>query len=234
MKVLLVEDNPEITRGITLTFQLRWPDAAVVSAPNGTKGIQAVEKEIPDIIILDINLPDISGFDVLEKIRKFSNVPVIIVTVRNDEVDQLRGLEMGADDYIVKPFSPTTLLARVKAVLRRSGSTLEEELPPFSIGNLSIDFSTRVFCVDGEQVHLTPTESRVLYCLAREPGRLIATEVLMEQVWGRDAKYVDNSSLKTHIYQLRTKLGDSGQNPRLIINEHGLGYKLVKPPELPK
>ena len=120
MKILLIEDSPEIVKGVTLTFKLRWEDATVTAFDEGAKGIRAVESESPDIVILDINLPDMSGFEVLERIRSFSDVPIIVLTVRNSEVDELRGLEMGADDYIIKPFSPNKLLTRVKATLRRA------------------------------------------------------------------------------------------------------------------
>ncbi len=231
MKVLLVEDSLEITKGVSLTFKLRWPDAIVLSADDGAKAIKAVETESPDIVILDINLPDMTGFEVLENIRLFSDVPVIFLTVREDEVDELRGLEMGADDYIVKPFSPATLLTRVKAVLRRTGMRRpeEEELPPLVAGNITINFSSREVLVNDEQVHLTPNESRILYCLARNGGRIVTQETIRQHVWGSEAKYYDNSALKRYIYQLRTKLGDSAESPRIILNERGIGYRFAKP-----
>lgn len=232
MKVLLIEDSPEIIKGLSLTFKLRWPDAAVVSTDTGAKGIAAVETESPDIVILDINLPDMTGFEVLENVRLFSDVPIIVLTVREDEVDELRGLEMGADDYIIKPFSPANLLTRVKAILRRTGmrDLSEEELPPMVSGNITINFSTREVFVDGGRVHLTPNESRVLYCLARNEGKVISQESIRQQVWGSEAKYVDASTLKRYIYQLRVKLGDSAENPRVILNERGIGYRFAKLP----
>jgi two-component system response regulator VicR len=230
MKVLLIEDSPEIIKGVSLTFKLRWPDAQVVSAEEGRKGIKAVETESPDIVILDINLPDITGFEVLENIRRFSDVPVIILTVREDEVDELRGLEMGADDYIVKPFRPANLLTRMQAVLRRTGvRQQEEDLPPLTIGQITIDLSKQEILLNGERVHLTRNESRILYCLARNAGKVVSQDTLKQHVWGNEAQYIDNSALKRYIYQLRTKLGDSNEPPTFILNEHGIGYRLIKP-----
>jgi two-component system, OmpR family, response regulator VicR len=230
MKVLLIEDSPEIIKGVSLTFKLRWPDAQVISAEEGRKGIAAVQTESPDIVILDINLPDITGFEVLENIRRFSDVPVIILTVREDEVDELRGLEMGADDYIVKPFRPANLLTRMQAVLRRAGVRQQEgDLPPLTIGQITIDLSKQEILLNGERVHLTRNESRILYCLARNAGKVVSQETLKQHVWGNEAQYIDNSALKRYIYQLRPKLGDSNEPPTFILNEHGIGYRLIKP-----
>lgn len=229
MKVLLIEDSPEIAKGVSLTFKLRWPDAQVVIAEKGWDGIKAVENESPDIVILDINLPDISGFEVLENIRRFSDVPVIILTVREDEVDELRGLEMGADDYIVKPFRPANLLTRMQAVLRRTGVRQpDEEVPALTIGQITIDSTKQEILLNGQKVHLTRNESRILYCLARNAGKVVSQDTLKQHVWGNEAQYVDNSALKRYIYQLRTKLGDTDEPPTFIINEHGIGYRLIK------
>jgi two-component system, OmpR family, response regulator VicR len=230
VKVLLIEDSPEIAKGVSLTFKLRWPDAQVIIAEKGWDGIKSVETESPDIVILDINLPDISGFEVLENVRRFSDVPVIILTVREDEVDELRGLEMGADDYIVKPFRPANLLTRMQAVLRRTGVRQpEEDVPPLTIGQITIDLSKQEILLNGQKVHLTRNESRILYCLARNAGKVVSQETLKQHVWGNEAQYVDNSALKRYIYQLRTKLGDTEEPPKFIINEHGIGYRLIKP-----
>jgi len=235
MKILLIEDSPEIVKGVTLTFKLRWQDATVIAFDEGAKGIKAVESESPDIVILDINLPDMTGFEVLEKIRLFSDVPIIVLTVRDNEVDELRGLEMGADDYIVKPFSPVNLLTRVKAVLRRSNmlQVKKEELPPLVIYNITIDFLRREVFVGDRRVHLTSNESKILYYLAQNEGKLVTREEIKQQVWGSEAEYVDNSGLKRYIYQLRTKLGDNAESPQIILNERGIGYRLPIPENVP-
>jgi two-component system, OmpR family, response regulator VicR len=233
MKVLLIEDSPEIVKGVSLTFKLRWPDAEVVAAENGKNGIVMAQTETPDFIILDINLPDITGFEVLEQVRKFSDVPVIILTVREDEVDELRGLELGADDYIIKPFRPANLLTRMQAVLRRtSAQRSDENSPALTIGQISIDLAKQEIWVNSARVHLTRNESRILYCLARNAGKVVPQDILKQNVWGNEAQFVDNSALKRYIYQLRYKLGDNSEPPTFIINEHGIGYRLIRP-ELP-
>lgn len=231
MKVLLIEDAPEIVKGVSLTFKLRWADAVVVPVTRGGDADMAVETESPDIIILDINLPDITGFEVIENIRHFSDVPIIVLSVRDGDVDMLRALEMGADDYIVKPFSPANLLIRVKAVLRRTGMHDDdiERLPPLVAGNITIDFGSKVLSVNNEPVHLTPNERKTLYCLARNEGRLVSLETLKRQIWGSDTQYIDGSAIKGYIYQLRMKLGDSAEQPRIILNERGSGYRFVNP-----
>jgi len=230
MKILLIEDSPEIVNTACLTFRLRWPEASVLSADSGTKGIEMAEAESPDIVILDINLPDMNGFEVLEQIRSFSDVSVIILTIRDSEVDKVRGLEMGADDYIIKPFSPLDLLSRVKAVLRRTGiqPSEEEATPPFIAANLTIKFATREVYLNGKPVHFTPTEYKLLCYLVKHEGRPVTQQALKQRVWG-SAEYVDPSTIKKYIYQLRTKLGSSSEGPQMILNERGVGYKFVKP-----
>jgi DNA-binding response OmpR family regulator len=234
MKILLIEDSPEIVKGVTLTFKLRWQDATVIAFDEGAKGIKAIESESPDIVILDINLPDMTGFEVLERIRSFSDVPIIVLTIRDDEVDELRGLEMGADDYIVKPFSPVNLLTRVKVVLRRAGvRRAEKELPPLAIGNITINFSRKEVFVGDRRVHLTPNEGKILYYLAQNGGKLVTQKEIKQQLWGSEAEYIDNSGLKRYIYQLRTKLGDNAESPQIILNERGIGYRLLIPQNIP-
>src|SRR4030042_2702066 len=231
VKILLIEDSPEIVKGVSLTFKLRWSDAVIMSAENGADGIKKVEDDSPDIIILDINLPDMSGFDVLEHIRQFSEVPVIILSARDQEIDKVRGLEMGADDYIVKPFSPSELLVRCQAVLRRTGqhSPGGSELHPIKAGNIYLNLNTNEFIVNDEKIHLTPNERRILYYLASNENKVVSQDAIKQYVWGNEAKYLDNTALKRYIYQLRLKLGDNANEPKLILNERGIGYRFVKP-----
>lgn len=163
MKVLLIEDSPDIVESLTICFELRWPEVELISALNGKKGLKVVTTEPPDIIILDLGLPDIDGLDVLRHIRSFSKVPVIILTVRDREMDKVKGLEMGADDYITKPFSPTEFLSRVKAVVRRSQipeSQVDEK--PVVMGELMVDFTAREVSVAGKRLNLTPEAYKLL------------------------------------------------------------------------
>jgi len=228
MKVVIIEDDPEIVEAVSLCFDLRWPDVEVVSANEGINGLDLIEKESPDIVILDVGLPDIDGFEVCRRIRLFADVPIIMLTVKDQEFDKVKGLELGADDYITKPFSHVELLARVKAVLRRSTMPqLEEEEEPLTVGKLRIDFASHEVRVDGTEVKLTPTEYSLLHFLARNAGRVIQHRVLLEKVWGAD--YVDSTDyLKVYIQRLRVKLMDDPQNSKIILSERGVGYKLLK------
>jgi two-component system KDP operon response regulator KdpE len=229
MKVLVIEDNPEIVRTVTLCFQLRWQGANIISAAEGGKGIQLAQAESPDIVILDLGLPDMDGFEVLKQVRLFSNVPVIILTVREDELDKVRGLEEGADDYITKPFSPLDLLARVKAVVRRSHmpDQWETHVPPFQAGPLSINFASREVILNTEQVHLTPHEFDLLTFLVKNEGKVLSHQSLLNSVWGTE--FIDVSTLKKYVYQLRLKLQDTTEPPKMILSERGVGYKFLRP-----
>ncbi len=229
MKVLVVDDEPDIVEVVTLTFTLRWPDSEVLHAANGAQGVDLARREAPEIIILDIGLPDMDGFQVCEQVRRFSDVPIIMLTARHDEVDKVRGLELGADDYITKPFSHLELLARARAVLRRSESQVPAaEGPPFTAGPLRIDYASREVTVEDKQIKLTPIEYGILYHLSRNENRVLTFRTLLAKVWGRE--YVDEVDyLKVHIQHLRRKLGDDPDNQPMIVNERGVGYKFVRP-----
>ncbi len=231
MKVLVIEDSLEMLNTISLCFKFRWPDVVVCSATTGSQGIEMAETASPDAIILDINLPDMEGFEVLKQIRLFSDVPIIIVTVRDAEMDRIKGLELNADDYIVKPFSPLDLLARMKTALRRAGmrQPSEENMPPFVAGGLTIDFSSREVFLHGQPVKLTPIEFKLLSHLIRNEGRVVSHRTLRQQVWG-GVEYVEPSTVKKYIYQLHLKLSDTSE-PRMICNERGVGYKFIGAPK---
>jgi len=229
MKAVVIDDSPEIIEVVSLCFQLHWHDATIVSASEGTSGLELIEAENPDVVILDIGLPDIDGFQVLREIRRFSQVPVIMLTVKGEDTDVARGLELGADDYITKPFSHIELIARVRAVLRRvQGLPVASEEHPFVSGKLSVNFAANEVVVDGMLVKLTSTERKLLYHLIRNEGRLLSHESLLTKVWGET--FIDaRDLLRVHIQHLRQKLGDSVESPHIIVTEHGLGYKFVRP-----
>ena len=229
MKVLVIEDDAGIVEVVSLCFQLRWSGTSLVSATNGTKGVELVEAEGPDVVILDIGLPDMDGYQVLREIRRFSDVPVIMLTVRGEDTNVAKGLELGADDYITKPFSHIELIARVQAVLRRAqGLSVTEDERPFSSGKLSIDFSRNEIILEGNPIRLTSTERKLLYHLIRNEGRILSHESLLAKVWGDT--YIDaRDLLRVHIQHLRQKLDDSTESPSIIVTEHGMGYKFVRP-----
>jgi two-component system response regulator VicR len=229
MKVMVVEDNPEIVEALRLIFELRWPEAKIITTTEGNKGVMMTETESPDVVILDLGLPDMDGFKVLKEIRKFSDVPVIILTVRGEEIDRVRGLELGADDYMVKPFGHMELLARVKAVLRRSHiPELKEAETPMVTSGLSIDFNAHLVMKGENRIKLTPTEFNLLQYLVRNEGKVLSHRTLLEKVWGEE--YTDaNEYLKVYIQRLREKLEDDPSTPVLLLSERGVGYKFVKP-----
>jgi DNA-binding response OmpR family regulator len=222
MKVVVVEDDKGIVDAIGVAFEFRWPGAAVVGAMTGKDGIRLVRDESPDIVILDINLPEMTGFDVLKEIRKTSAVPIIILTVRSDDEDMLRGLEAGADDYIVKPFNYLTLLARVKAVLRRIEKT------PLRMKNyatisprLKIDFVNQKVKVDGRPVSLTPQEYRLLVLLVKNKDRVVSYRRMMEQVWEK-SYWGETENIRIYVRRLRKKLKDVP--PTMVLTRRGMGY----------
>jgi len=231
MKLLIIEDDQEIIEVVSLAIQIRWSDVQIATTHLGEKGIEMVAEERPDVVILDLGLPDISGYDVLKRVRVFSDVPVVILTSRDDETDVIKGLEWGADDYISKPFRQMELVSRIKAVLRRAGPAAEEnapQQPDFVAGKLVIDYNNRVVTYDGEVVKLTPTEYQILYHLTKNSERVLTSRTLLSKVWGRE--YIDEKEyLKVHISNLRRKLGDDPTSEALIVNERGIGYRFVPP-----
>jgi two-component system KDP operon response regulator KdpE len=226
MRVLAVDDEPEVIEVVKLCFNLRWPEADVIAATTGQEALAAIEGQAPDLVLLDIMLPDIDGFEVCEEVRRFSDVPIIMLTARDAEVERVRGLEMGADDYITKPFSHLELLARSRAVLRRYQSQPPAVGETFEAGNFQIDYSTRRVTVGGEQVKLTPIEYGLLYHLTRNAGRVLPHRTLLAKVWGRE--YTSELDyLKVYIRRLRHKLGEEMGATISIESERGVGYRLV-------
>jgi two-component system response regulator VicR len=224
LKILIIEDSKEIVEAISLAVQIRWPDFEILSSNLGERGIELAEKETPDIIILDIGLPDISGFEVLKSVRLFSKVPILILTVRSEEAIIVKGLELGADDYMIKPFKQLELLARVNAIIRRNTPQIEELL---AVGQMRLDSASLTFTNNQNQISLTRTEATILNQLMRNKGNVVDHATLAEAVWGRD--YPDSANaLKVHIRRLRQKIELDANDPHVIMTKPGVGYMLGK------
>lgn len=222
MKVVVIEDEKSIIDAISIAFEFRWPEVVLVASNTGRNGVNVIKREHPDVVILDINLPDINGFDVLKSIREFSSVPVIILTVRFDDADVLRGLEAGADDYIIKPFNYLTLLARVKAVLRRAENMPSRVSHDTIVSpRLTIDFVDQRVAVDNQVVKLTPMEYRLLVLLVKNKDEEVTYQRIVEELWGKQLKG-DTKNLRIYIRRLRKKLHDTPA--RMILNKRGSGY----------
>jgi two-component system KDP operon response regulator KdpE len=229
VKVLVVDDAPEVVDSVRLGFAVQWREVDVISAGTGKEALDLVEHESPDLVLLDVGLPDMDGFKVLEELRFFSDVPIVMLTARDDTIDKVRGLELGADDYVTKPFNHLELLARIKAVLRRLDMPPpKSRAPSFRSREMEMDFASQEVRVNGEPVELTPTEYKLLYHLVRNAGRTLTHGTLLAKVWGRE--YRDEVDyLRVYVRRLRDKLGDDPEKPRYIRTERGLGYRFLRP-----
>lgn len=224
-KVLIVEDSEDVVEAVSIALRIRWPQVTILSADRGEEAIRLAETGAPDIIILDLGLPDISGFDVLKSIRLFSSVPIIILTVRGEEKDVVKGLELGADEYIVKPFRQLELMARVQALTRRK--CLEPAAQQVTVGSLSLDMN-RYTANNGEkQARLTATEATILASLMKQPGLVVTHAHLADDLWGRDYSG-SAAALKIHVRRLRQKIESDPGHPKVILTQRGLGYFLSK------
>ncbi|MBM3156397.1 MAG: PAS domain S-box protein [Chloroflexi bacterium] len=224
-KVLIIEDDNAIVNFVRLAFKMRWPEAELLSARLGEEGLDLIESEKPDLVILDLGLPDIDGFEVLRQIRLFSSVPVVILTVSGEEADMVKGLELGADDYIVKPFRQMEFLARLKSQLRRKVSPDEEA--PIACGPLRLDPSTFELTYRGKQISLTLIEGRIMCHLMQNAGHVVTHSRLGEVIWGEDYPGAVDS-LRVYIRHLREKLETDPGNPQFILTKVGVGYLLAK------
>jgi two-component system OmpR family response regulator len=229
MKFLIVEDAPEVVESMKLCLSIRWPEASVIAAAKGREGLRLMEQETPDVVILDVALPDGSGLDVLKEIRRFHSVPVLVVSVRSDEVSRVKGLELGADDYITKPFSHTELLARIKAVLRRASSLPPTRMPEsgdsFRFGRWTLHVDRRELVDDTDVVTpLSSSEFLLLTVFLARPEIVLNRDQLLDLTRGRAAKVFDRS-IDNQVSRLRRKIEDDPKNPKLIQTVWGGGYR---------
>jgi two-component system, OmpR family, KDP operon response regulator KdpE len=219
-RVLVVDDEPQIRRALTVNLKARGYD--VDQAGTGEEALHLVAARHPHVVLLDLGLPGIGGLDVIRGIRGWSTVPIVVLSVREAEADKVAALDLGADDYLTKPFGMNELLARLRAALRRHQPVAEEaviETPDFRV-----DLVARRVWAHGEEVHLTPTEWSILEVLARHPGRLITQRQLLQQVWGPSYERETNY-LRVYLAQLRRKLEPEPARPRYLITEPGMGYR---------
>ncbi|KPL07152.1 Fis family transcriptional regulator [bacterium SM23_57] len=222
--ILVVDDEKRMVRFIRLN--LEQDGYRVISAYNGTEALEQVRTKLPSLVLLDVMMPDIDGFEVLRKIREASTVPVIMLTAKGEEDDRIRGLELGADDYVTKPFSPRELVSRVKAVLRRT-ETFDDTANVIELDDwLKLDFNRREIWVGGELVQLRPTEYRLLYHLVQNAGWVVTHDQLLTKVWGYE--YQDEPHyVRLYINYLRKKIEKDPSNPEYILTERGVGYRFV-------
>ena len=220
--ILVVDDEPKIIK--TVQAYLENAGFRVVTAEDGQMALTVFRHEKPALVILDLGLPGLDGLDVARTLHRDTNVPLIMLTARVDEADRLIGLELGADDYVTKPFSPRELVARVRAVLRRTGAEREQAPPPIAAGDLRIDLERRQVTIGGQAVELTPTEFDLLVVLARHPGRVFTRLELLDRVQGYAFEGYERT-VDAHVKNLRHKIEPDPKQPRYILTVYGVGYR---------
>lgn len=220
-KVLLVEDETAILTG--LQYCLEQEGFHCIPSTSGDDAINLAQKEDIDLILLDINLPDINGFQVMESIRKFSNIPIIFLTANLEEVSIVKGLDMGADDYITKPFKTRELISRMNAVLRRNKKNASNLI---HLGNVTIDLNSAKVMKNGHDVMLTTLEYKILLTLALQPNTVFTREKILADIWDVNEEYVNDNTLTVYIKRIREKIEDDVNNPKIILTVRGIGYKV--------
>jgi two-component system, OmpR family, KDP operon response regulator KdpE len=225
VKILVVDDEPDVRALVGTALELASPDTLLLEAGDGEEALRVMRADPPDLVVLDLALPSRDGFSVLEELRRESMLPVIVLTARGMEHDKVRGLELGADDYMTKPFSPRELVARIQTVLRRTASPAQR-LGAIEHGDVRIDLAARRVFRGGEEIRLTPTEFNLLVELASRPGEAVSHETLLQKVWGPEYR-TEGHYLKVYVGRLRDKLEREPASPRLIETVRGIGYRFA-------
>ncbi len=227
MRILVVDDDAPSVKMIS--FLLREEGYEVTSTDNGLTAVELVDRESPDLVVLDVMMPHIDGFEVCRRIRQKVDVPIIFLSAKGETVDKVAGLQLGADDYLAKPFEPAELLARVKAVMRRAeASAIEDTHSRLIVGDVTLDpLSNRVTFATGRTVELTPIEFRLLHCLMRNAGHVLSHDLLMNAVWGYDYEGYSNQ-IAVYMRRLRMKIEEDPDNPKYLTTVRGLGYKFER------
>jgi DNA-binding response OmpR family regulator len=225
--ILVVDDDRDIAD--IIGYSLRKEGHRPILAYSGQEALEVAERALPDLVVLDVMLPDLSGFDVCRRLRERSRVPVILLTARGEEADRVWGLDLGADDYVTKPFSHRELLARIRAVWRRAAAAETPDHGNLAIGDLRLDFDRHEVRISGRLIELTPKEYEILHCLALNCGRVVPHERLLAFVWGSQTLETDVDQLKVHVRHLREKLERNPSAPEYVVTIRGAGYKLTEP-----
>jgi DNA-binding response OmpR family regulator len=221
--ILLVEDEPSIREVVTL--YLERAGYQVTAVADGKTALEHLDQQLPDLLVLDLMLPGVDGYEITQWLRSYSELPIIMITARREVSDRIAGLEMGADDYVIKPFSPQELISRVRAVLRRSrGHLTDQRESPLVYDDLCIDPATRMVKAHDDELQLTAKEFDLLWLLARHPRQVFNREQLLDRVWGI-AEYIDPSTITVHMRRLREKIERDPSDPRHLITVWGIGYK---------
>lgn len=227
-KVLIIEDEQNIRNFISAVLTANGFDVLV--AGNGTQALSLITSHCPDLIILDLGLPDMDGLDILREVRSWSNLPVIVVSARTHEQDKVLALDIGADDYIEKPFGTSELLARIRTAIRHTRTSLDNDSiarsGKFSVGGLTIDYDKHRVFVDGEDVHLTLNEFKIVALLGKYAGKVLTYDFLIREIWGPKAK-ADNQILRVNMANIRRKIEENPADPRYIFTEIGVGYRML-------
>jgi len=220
IKILIIDDEVHIRKFLRIAFEAE--NYLVEEVSSGTDGIKLMQSIKPTLVVLDLGLPDMDGMEVLKKIRSWSTIPIIILSVRNDEPSIINALDNGADDYLTKPFSVGELFARIRAVLRKRAET--NETPVFESGKLKVDLLSKVTTIDGKQIKLTSTEYHLLCTFIKYTGRVLTHSQLLKEVWGNESKENDHY-LRIYVGHLRQKIETDPSNPKFIVTEPGIGYR---------
>ncbi len=225
VKVLVIDDEPQILRALRINLSVRGYE--VITAATGAAALKAAAETRPDVIVLDLGLPDMSGIEVLEGLRGWLTVPVIVLSARTDSSDKVEALDAGSDDYVTKPFGMDEFLARLRAAVRRASVAADTDQPVIETASFTVDLAAKKVTRNGVDVHLTPTEWGILEMLARNPGKLVGREELLKEVWG-PAYAKESHYLRVYLAQLRRKLEDDPANPRHLLTEAGMGYRFER------
>ena len=225
LRILTVDDDLAVLKFVRANLQAEG--YGVLTALDGAEALQVIEKELPDLIILDIMMPNVDGFEVCRQIREWSQVPIVMLSARGDEEDKVKCLDLGADDYLTKPFGVQELMARVRAAFRRTKLWDEKPEPAFCSADLVVDFARHIVTLGGKELNLTAIEYRLLSYLARNAGRVVTPDQILEKVWGEE--YIgEHHLLQVNMARLRQKIGDDAKNLRYILTKPGIGYMMTK------